>query len=169
MTDPSIDEGDGVSMQGQVNVVRESMFGLSLTSNKCCLFPTPKIAKMRRDRRSGRKGIVCCRFVVLPVAHQRRMLGTLLFLVFPQARRNPVQNAKKIVVVVFSPHLARPGQNGKFSVLGFRCAWHNPMQSAMEMTASGFSFLLVRPSAKCKDVWCYVMCTTFLPQAGTPP
>ena len=38
MTDPSIDEGDGVSVQRQVNVVRESMFGLSLTSNKWCLF-----------------------------------------------------------------------------------------------------------------------------------
>ena len=101
-------------------------------------FPTSKIARMRRDRRSGRKGTVCCRFFVVPVAHQRRILGTLLFLVLPQARRNPVQDAKKIVVAGFSPHLARPGQNGKFSVLGFRCAWHNPMQSAMEMTASGF-------------------------------
>lgn len=110
-----------------------------------------KIAKMRRDRRSGRKGTVCCRFFVVPVAPQSRILGTLLFLSFPQARRNPVQNAKKIVVVGFSPHLARPGQNGKFSVLGFRCAWRNPMQSAREMAASGFSFLLVRPSAKSKD------------------
>ena len=106
---------------------------------------------MRRDKRSGRKGTVCCRFFVVPVAHQHRILETLLFLVLPQARRNPVQDAKKIVVAGFSPHLARPGQNGTFSVLGFRCAWHNPMQSVMEMTASGFSSLLVRPSAKCKD------------------
>ena len=115
MTDPSIDEGDGVSMQGQVNVVKESMFGLSLTSNKCCLFSNvEKIAKMRRDRRSGRKGTVCCRFFVVPVAPQRRILGTLLFLVFPQARRNPVQNAKKIVVVVFPRIWRGQGRTGNF-------------------------------------------------------